>query len=117
MDINSILTLAIDCSEPAMINVMHIVGIVVWGLKIAVPIILIVIGMVELGTAIAKKGDDEVKKAQKDLVKKAVIAVIVFLVPTLVTLIMTVISQDDWKACWKCVNSPNTAECEIDLDV
>ena len=112
MDINSLIMLAIDCTSQEIINVMSIVGIVVWGLKIAVPIILIVIGMVELGTAIAKKGDDEVKKAQKDLIKKAVVAVIVFLVPTLVTLIMGVISQNDWKACWACVNSPTGTVAE-----
>ena len=116
------LLLAIDCSEQAEINIMSIIGYVVWGIKVAVPIILIIVGMVELGSAVAKKGEDEVKKAQKSLVSKAAMAVVIFLIPTIVSLLMGVLSADDWKQCWKCVSHPGSVnpgeyDCRINTDV
>ena len=106
MIINNILALAVDCFSPEIITIMSIVGIVVWGIKIGVPIILIIVGMVELAKAVTKKDDKDIKSAQNLLLKKAVTAVIVFLVPTLVTLIMGIISANEWKPCWKCISNP-----------
>lgn len=48
-------------------------------IRIGVPIILIIVGMVGMGKAIAQQKEDEIKKAQSVLVKQAVAAVIVFL--------------------------------------
>ena len=38
--------------------VLRIVGIVVWGIKVVVPIILIVVGMMDLAKAVTEKSDD-----------------------------------------------------------
>ena len=110
MDFLNGMYLMVDCASQAMVNVSSIIGYVIWGIKVAVPIILIVVGMIELGTAVAQKGEDEVKKAQKSLIKKAIMGVVIFLIPTLVQLIMQVLSSDDWKGCMTCINHPNNAE-------
>jgi len=88
--------------------VLGLVGWVILGVKIAVPIILIVMGMIDMAKAVTEKSEDEIKKAQSKLVKKAVAAVAVFLVATLVTLLMNLIGANDWKdaGCNKCLNSP-----------
>ena len=39
--------------------VLRIVGIVVWGIKVIVPIILIVIGMIDLAKAVTEKSEDK----------------------------------------------------------
>ena len=47
-------------------------------LKIATPIILIFIGMIQIVKALTSTSDDEIKKAQSSLIKKIIIAVFIF---------------------------------------
>ena len=96
------------CEEQAIINVTYLIGIVVLGIKIAVPIILIVVGMTKLLGAISQQDDKALKKAQEDLVQKAIAAVAVFLIATIVGLLMGVIGGDQYKDCMDCINSPIT---------
>ena len=58
----------------AMAPGLRIVGIVVLGIRIAVPIILIVVGMLDLAKAVTEKSEDNIKKAQQGLIKKAIAA-------------------------------------------
>ncbi len=86
--------------------VLRIVGIVVWGIRVVVPIILIVIGMIDLAKAVTEKSEDEIKKAQQKLVKRAIAAVLVFLVVSLVSLVMTIVGSKEYEECMDCINSP-----------
>lgn len=94
-------------------GIMGLVGWVVLGIKIAVPIILIVIGMMDLAKAVTSKKEDDIKNAQTALVKKAVAAVAVFLVLTLVGLVTSLVGADSWKACSHCLNTPWDDCCAI----
>ncbi len=86
--------------------VLRIVGIVVWGIRVVVPIILIVIGMIDLAKAVTEKSEDKIKEAQQKLVKRAIAAVLVFLVVSLVSVVMTVVGSDEYEQCMTCINSP-----------
>ena len=46
------------------------------------------------------------KEAQNKLIKRAIAAVIVFLVVTFVSLLMNLIGSNDYKACTSCINNP-----------
>ena len=50
--------------------VLGVVGWVILGIKIAVPIILIVVGMIDLAKAVTQNDEKEVKKAEKILKKE-----------------------------------------------
>ena len=93
------------CSEPAMNNVLYLVGVVVAVIRIAVPVVLIVIGMVDLVKALTSQDDKQIKAATNLIVKRVVIAVAVFLVPTIIRLLMNVISQHEYESCINCVTS------------
>lgn len=78
-------------------------------LQIGVPVLLIVLGMLDLGKAVVAGKEDEIKKNQQMLVKRAISAVAVFLVATVVVLVFDIVasssdSQDvqskGWKDCW-----------------
>jgi len=99
------------CSEPAANNIVYLVGVVVAVIRIAVPVILIIIGMVDLVKAITSQDDKQIKAATSLLIKRVVIGVVVFLVPTIVTLIMKVIAQDEYKSCITCVTSVWDSDC------
>lgn len=96
----------------AMAPGLRIVGIVVLGIRIAVPIILIVVGMLDLAKAVTEKSEDNIKKAQQGLIKKAIAAGLVFLVTFLVDVVMLVVGTGDYKECKPCITSPFGPDCK-----
>ena len=58
------------------VNIIHYIYVAI---QVVVPIVLIIFGMIELAKALTSQKEDEIKKAQSSLLKKAVVAVIVFL--------------------------------------
>ena len=86
--------------------ILRLVGIVVFGIKVVVPIMLIVVGMLDLAKAVTEKNEDNIKKAQQALIKKAIAAVIVFLIVTIVALLMNLIGNRDYEKCMDCINDP-----------
>ena len=76
--------------------------------QIGIPILLIILGTVDLGKAVISSDDKEVKAAQNRLIKRFIYAAAVFFVVTFVTVVMNIVAQgetDDsdttsWKECW-----------------
>ena len=93
-----------------LVPIMTLVGYVIFGIKVVVPVILILFGMLDLAKAIMGKDDSEIKKAQISLIKKIVVAVCVYLVITIVGLIMNLIGNEDWKQCADCALNVTSAE-------
>ena len=96
-----------DTLEP----IMTLIGYVIFGIKVVVPVILILVGMMDLAKAIMGKDDSEIKKAQSILIKKIVVAVCVYLVITIVGLIMNLLGQE-YENCVRCAFHPFEG-CEV----
>ena len=97
--------------------IMTLVGYVIFGIKVVVPVILILVGMMELARAIIEKDDSQIKKAQSSMIKKVVAAVCVYLVITIVGLVMNLLGQDQYESCVKCAFDPFSPEnqcCVVD---
>lgn len=92
-------------------KLLRLVGIVVFGIKVVVPIILIIVGMLDLTKAVTEKNEENIKKAQQALVKKAIAAVCVFLVVTIVGVLMRIVGSDDYKDCMDCIT--DVWNCEV----
>lgn len=81
--------------------------------QIGIPLILIVLGTIDLGKAVISSDDKEVKGAQSRLIKRCIYAVAIFFVTTLVIILMDLVAgavgTDDpdigntstWKECWE----------------
>ena len=81
-------------------------------IQIGIPILLIVFGSIDLGKAVMANDDKEIKGATGKLIKRAIAAVAVFFVSTIVSLLMGMFSTsgandggnvsgtEDWKDCW-----------------
>lgn len=61
-------------------------------IKVAVPILLVIFGMIDFGKSIVAKKEDDVKKYQKAFVSRVISAVVVFLIVFIVQLIVNIIS-------------------------
>ena len=103
------------CSNDDMNVILGIIHYVYIGIMIVVPIILIFVGMFDLAKAVTEKKDEDIKKAQQSLIKKAIAAVLVFLVPFLVGLIMRMAGTDDYKQCWCKITKINNKSCNADI--
>lgn len=79
-------------------------------IKVGVPIILIVLGMIDMGKAVASQKEEEIKKGQKILLSRCIAAAIVFFVVAIVQLLLSIISTsvsdnttDKKNSIWYCV--------------
>ena len=89
-----------------------VAGYVVFVIKVIVPIILIITGMLTLAKAVPSGDEKKTKEAQATLIRKVVLAVSVFLVIQVVGIIMGLVSSDAaYKQCGKCVFSPFSKDC------
>ena len=97
-----------------------LLGIVITAIKIAIPIILIVFGMLDMGKAVTAGKDEEIKKSLKTFLFRAIAAVLVFFIPSIVGLIMQTVnaSVDDdngycgYSKCIKNVTGIGKVGCE-----
>ena len=82
-------------------NVVHLIIQMIW---IIVPILLVVFGLLDLAKAVMAQKEDEIKKGQQTLVKRAVAAIIVFLVIPIVQIIINFVSGEDdtVMSCFNC---------------
>lgn len=99
------------CADSA--NIWQVVGYVLLIFKIVIPILLIILGMIDLGKAVVASKDDEIKKSIKSLMWRAIAAVVIFFVPTLISLIMGLVSnfgdsgaKSDFEICRTCISNP-----------
>ena len=77
--------------------------------QLGIPIILIALGTIDLGKAVIASNEEAIKKAQSMLIKRAIYAVAIFFIVTIVTVVMGVVATgaesstkpDSWSNCWK----------------
>ncbi len=87
-------------------DIIVLVGKIVSIFQIAIPIILVVLGLVSLGKAVVASKDDEVKKATTGLVKKIVLAAAIFFIVTIVKMVVSLVGGDTMQHCWDVINNP-----------
>lgn len=76
-------------------------------IQFGVPILLILFGSIDLGKAVMSQDDKEIKGATGKLIKRAIMAAVVFFIPFIVSLVMSLISKAEinsdnksWATCW-----------------
>ena len=85
-------------------QISNIISTIVTIIKIGVPIILIVMGMIDMGKAVASQKDDEIKKGQKTLISRCIAAGIVFFVTAIVQLLVSIVANGN-NEIWTCISS------------
>lgn len=102
------------CHETAVL--WQFVGIILLVVKIVIPVILIILGMVDLGQAVISSKDDAVSKAAKKLLFRLIAAVIIFFVPTIVSAIFFLMGsfnsdvRADYEVCRECIEHPRRGD-------
>ena len=94
----------------------YVVSMAITIIKIVVPILLIIFGMMDLAKAVMAQKEDEIKKGQQTFIKIIIAAVIVFFVITIVQMIISFVSNDndDIGSCFKCFVNGDASACTPD---
>lgn len=108
------------CSDPALANILSIIKRIFLIIEIIVPILLIIFTIVKF-IKIIKKPDDKLK--MKSILNGFVATIIIFLIPNILNVIMSIIGfSNDFSSCWnssstfnissKYIESPNKSDKE-----
>ena len=92
----------------------YVVHIIITVIKIAIPVLLIIFGMIDFLKAVTASKEDEIKKGQQTFIKRLIAAVIVFFVIQIVQLVISFASNSDDNivSCFNCF--VNNKQC-IDI--
>lgn len=83
-------------------------------IQIGIPILLVIMGTVDLGKAVISSDEKEVKGAQSRLIKRCIYAILIFFMVTLVSIIMNLVGTandkdvskadaNSWATCWNSI--------------
>ena len=93
------------------------IGYFLIGLKVLVPLIIIILGIVDFAKAIASNDKDGTTKSAAGLLRRFIIGVIIFLVPTLVNVVFNLLATqfegiNSVTACSTCLLDPLDDVCD-----
>lgn len=95
------------CAESA--KIWNLLGYVVTVIKIVIPLLLIILGMVDLGKAVVASDDKAISKSVNMLIQRFISAVVVFFIPTIVSALFNALSvmsdseKADYNVCVQCI--------------
>jgi len=98
------------CEETA--NIWYLLGLAVNMIRIIIPLVLIVIGMIDLGKAVVQSDEKAVSKAVGALTKRFIGALVMFFVPTIISALFSVLTtikltSGDANVCMQCLTNAN----------
>ena len=88
----------LDSALPAAVST--IIGLI----KIFVPMLVVLFGLIDLGKAVTQQKEDDIKKSQGLLIKRIILAAIVFFVISLVQFVVGIVggtNEKNW-GCFEC---------------
>ena len=98
-------------------QIWQLVGKAIYILKILIPIILIVLGMIDFGKAVISSDEKALKNTTKKLIKKIIAGICIFFIPLLIQFVFSMISlvsdemKKDYTKCIDCLTDPyNTCD-------
>ncbi len=102
------------CSKTA--GLLQYVGYALTIFKIAIPLIIIIFGMMDFGKAVVSEKDEDVKKQAVKLLRRAIAGIIIFFIPTLVIWIFETVNdyaseEESFNTCKVCLLHPG--DCSV----
>ena len=96
-------------------------GFAVMVLKIIIPAVLIILGIVALGKAVIAADDKEIKTAVNSLIKKFITAVIILFIHQIISGLFMFVAgfkkvEDDYNICVQCISNPRGNTCKTAVD-
>ena len=107
------------CMQDSVLKTFRIMGMLLFVLKILVPLIIIILGTIDFVKALLDTGDKANKEAINMLVKRFIIGVIIFMLPTIIDFALSFVdgakeASSHYTACTGCLFHPFDADtCDV----
>ncbi len=93
------------------------VGYGLFALKIIIPLVVIILGIMDFSKAVVSNDDHANRNATITLIQRFVLAVCIFFVPTVVHIVIGLVSdatktKDSIEACETCLLNPVGSKCD-----
>ena len=103
---------ALSCSNENVIKVLKLFSVLFFILKVAIPIIIIILGIISLAKVIISDDQSMLSKTVSSLVMKIILGIFIFFLPTLISTIIGYIDDADnvtseYRACTECLLESN----------
>ena len=95
-------TVSSFCDDTA--SIWGLLGYVIMVIKIVIPLLLIILGMIDLGKAVVASDDKAINKSVNTLIQRFVAAIIMFFIPTIVSAIFNATTNAN-------MTNPNMNKC------
>ena len=97
-------------------KIVNVVSTVVTIIKIAVPVLLVIFGSLDLAKGVIAGKEDEIKKGQQMFIKRLIAGALVFFVFSIVQLVMSLVSDNKVEnnnimTCVNCFLNKNCSYC------
>ena len=86
------------------IKIANAVHTIIVAIKIAVPVLLVIFGMLDLFKGLTAQKEDEIKKGQQIFVKRLISAAIIFFVVSIVQLLISFVSNGEEPGIMECAS-------------
>ena len=101
------------CSDT--VSMWKFIGEIIYIIRIVIPVLIILLGTLDLGKAVMAGEDKKIKEAQKTFIKRIIYGVAIFFIFTIVEVIFGLLGVEtekgDSKICWDCATKPHSTEC------
>lgn len=96
-------------------RIWQLIGYVLLFLKIAIPLVIIILGTIDFGKAVVSSDEKAIQKSGVSLAKRVLLGIIIFFVPTLVNAVFAYIKKfnslkGEYLICLECVTKPNSCD-------
>lgn len=95
--------------EPEIVTLIHNIITLI---KIAVPIALVIFGMIDFAKGVMAGKEDEVKKGQNNFIKRLIAGAVVFLMITVAQLVVSIFDKDSNGGFWNCADAIMNGETD-----
>ena len=102
------------CSEPKIQKTFKFLGILLFIIKILIPILLIVLGATDYAKVVVSSDSDAISKSTKALMIRIFAGIVIFLIPTIINFAFSLIQNADttFNDCRICLFDPNNCKTE-----
>ena len=103
------------CSKPEFRKPLKFIGTIVFFLKIAIPVLILVLGTIDLFKAITSSKDDRIMVAVKSIGVRFLAGVCIFFIPGFIELILDWVNEwsnyrNTWCCCTQCILDSNNCD-------
>lgn len=111
------------CNNVELLSAIRIAGVIISIIKIVIPLLIIIFGMVDFGKAVTSSDEKEINKSTGRLIKRIVAGILIYFIPTIVLSIFDFLELSDihktenFYKCTTClldINTCNINEVEVE---